>query len=87
MGARIPGGQEVGLQGSRGQADGLQGARVNGVGLKGLRASGGQVVGLQGPRGSRGRSKVSQIVVFDTLVFLLNEYFVELNRAKFKILN
>ena len=28
-----------------------------------------------------------QVVVFDTLVFYLNEYFVELNKAKFKFLN
>ena len=27
------------------------------------------------------------VVVFDTLEFSLNEYFVELNRAKFKFLN
>ena len=28
-----------------------------------------------------------EVVVFHTLVFKLNEYFVELNKAKFKFLN
>ena len=30
---------------------------------------------------------VQALVVSDTMVFLLNEYFVELNKAKFKFLN